>query len=929
MQRTLGKIFGTSNDRAIKRLFPLIDRINSLETSVSRLSDADLQGRTVAFRERLEQGEPLDDLLVEAFATVREAAKRTLGQRHYDVQMIGGVMLHQGRIAEMKTGEGKTLVATLPSYLNGLTGRGVHVVTVNDFLAKRDAEWMGQLHRFLGLEVGSIVHGLTDAQRQAAYGADVTYCTNNELGFDYLRDNMKFSLKSCVQRELHYAIVDEVDSILIDEARTPLIISGPSEQNTQIYTIANRLIPSLQAGTAAEASKGIEETGDYWVDEKAHSATFTEEGTRKIEKMLRVDNLFDPGMLPVLHAMQQALMAHALKRLDVDYVVRVGEDGKKEVVIVDEHTGRLMPGRRWSDGLHQAVEAKEGITVRSENQTLASITFQNYFRMYEKLSGMTGTADTEAEEFAKIYNLDVSLIPTHRPLVRVDGADVVFKTKKEKFNAVIDELKERHEAGQPVLVGTISIETSEMLSTKLKKVGIKHTVLNAKKHESESEIVAQAGRKGAITISTNMAGRGTDILLGGNPEQMALARCGYDRNHEDFEAIHAQFEAQCHAERKEVLAAGGLHILGTERHESRRIDNQLRGRAGRQGDPGSSQFFLSLEDDLLRIFEADRVKQWWDRVGVEEGEAIENRMLSRVIEGAQKKVEGRNFDMRKHLLDYDDVMNKQRQAFYARRLIAMSADDEARRTEVEACIEGFVVNLLARTWPQRGDPEDDDLVEIAHALEAQFGIAYSIEEPPFRTDDGSRHADADAFGHALLERLNEVVEAKREEGRELKEEVYAELASYPSFDDIVRDLQLQILDAQWKGHLHTMDSLRESISLRGYAQRDPKIEYQREGFELFGEMEQRIDDALAEFVFKFVYPRPNLQPQATTRRIDGRDPVPAARTASASKAPASAAAAAAGGAGLAQAEDGPAGKVGRNAPCPCGSGKKYKKCCGA
>jgi preprotein translocase subunit SecA len=930
MQRTLSKIFGTSNDRAIKRLLPLVEQVNVLEPGVSRLSDADLRARSTDFRQRLENDEPLDDLLPEAFATVREAAKRSLGQRHYDVQLIGGIMLHNGRIAEMKTGEGKTLVATLPSYLNGLTGCGVHIVTVNDFLAKRDAEWMGQLHRFLGLEVGAIVHGLSDAERQAAYGADVTYCTNNELGFDYLRDNMKFSLASCVQRELHFAIVDEVDSILIDEARTPLIISGPSEQNTQIYTIANRLIPSLKMGSAAEPSKGIEETGDFWIDEKTHSATFTDEGMRKVEGMLRVDNLYDPGMLPVLHAMQQALMAHSLKRIDVDYVVRVGEDGKKEVVIVDEHTGRLMPGRRWSDGLHQAVEAKEGITVRSENQTLASITFQNYFRMYDKLAGMTGTADTEAEEFGKIYNLDVSLIPTNRPLIRDDSADVVFKSKKEKFNAVVDELKERHETGQPVLVGTISIETSEMLSGKLKKIGLKHTVLNAKKHEGESEIVAQAGRKGAITISTNMAGRGTDILLGGNPEQMALAQCGHDKAHENFEAVHAQFESRCAMERKEVLEAGGLHILGTERHESRRIDNQLRGRSGRQGDPGSSQFFLSLEDDLLRIFEADRVAQWWDRVGVEEGEAIENKMLTRVIEGAQKKVEARNFDVRKHLLDYDNVMNKQRQAFYARRLTAMSSDEDAVREEVEACLEGFVVNLLEQTWPHRGDPEDDEYVEMSHALEAQFGVAFSIEEPPFRTDDSKRHGDKDALGHAILERLTRVLEEKKEEGRLLKEETYAGLEAYPSFDQIVRDLQLQILDNQWKAHLHTMDALRESINLRGYAQRDPKIEYQREGFGLFGEMEQRIDDSLAEFVFKFGYPRPNLQPQATARRVDGgrtatrRAPSAPGAAARADGAPASRAAAAAG--GRAAVAD---GKVGRNDPCPCGSGKKHKKCCGA
>ncbi len=926
MQRILNKIFGSSNDRAIKRLLPLVEQINAHEGTLSKLSDADLRGRTTVFRERLDNTEPLEELLPEAFATVREAAKRTLGQRHYDVQLIGGIMLHEGRIAEMKTGEGKTLVATLPSYLNGLTGRGVHIVTVNDFLASRDAEWMGQLHRFLGLEVGAIVHGLTDTQRVAAYAADVTYCTNNELGFDYLRDNMKFSLESCVQRDLHFAIVDEVDSILIDEARTPLIISGPSEQNTQMYTIANRLIPSLEAGEAAEPSKGIEESGDFWIDEKVHSATFTDQGMRKVEKMLRVDNLYDPGMLPVLHALQQALMAHTLKRVDVDYVVRPGDDGRKEVVIVDEHTGRLMPGRRWSDGLHQAVEAKEGIEVRSESQTLASITFQNYFRMYEKLAGMTGTADTEAEEFAKIYDLDVRLIPTNRPLVRNDEADVVFKTKREKFNATLDELQERHEAGQPVLVGTISIETSEMLSKKLKKVGLKHTVLNAKKHESESEIVAQAGRKGAITISTNMAGRGTDILLGGNPEIMALEKLGHDKDHADFEVVHAQFEAQCAAERKEVLEAGGLHILGTERHESRRIDNQLRGRAGRQGDPGSSQFFLSLEDDLLRIFEADRVKEWWDRVGVEEGEAIENRMLSRVIEGAQKKVEGRNFDVRKHLLDYDNVMNKQRQAFYSRRLTAMSSDDKELHEELQACFEGYVANLIDRIWPHRGDPDNEEYVEMAHALEAQFGISFSIEEPPFRTADGERHGDRDALGHAILSILETALVGKQEEGRVLKQETYADIENYPSYQQIVRDLQLQILDQQWKAHLHAMDQLRNSVNMRAYAQKDPKLEYQREGFGLFGEMEQRIDDTFAEFALKFGYPRPNLGPQATHRRVDG---AAAARSGSqpAGSQPARGPLASAGGAGAGM--EGARGKTGRNAPCPCGSGKKFKKCHGA
>jgi len=932
MQRILSKVFGTSNDRAIKRMLPLVERINVLEDDLAKLSDADLRGRTGIYRGRLEQGEPLDDLLPEAFATVREAAKRSLGQRHYDMQLVGGIILHQGQISEMKTGEGKTLVATLPSYLNGLTGRGVHVVTVNDFLASRDAEWMGQLHRFLGLDVGAIVHGLSDQQRQAAYAADVTYCTNNELGFDYLRDNMKFQLENCVQRDLHFAIVDEVDSILIDEARTPLIISGPSEQNTQIYTIANRLIPSLQAGVAPEPAKGIEESGDFWIDEKAHSATFTDAGMAKVEKMLRVDNLYDPQMLPVLHAMQQALMAHTLKRADVDYVVRPGDDGSKEVVIVDEHTGRLMPGRRWSDGLHQAVEAKEGIQVRSESQTFASITFQNYFRMYDKLAGMTGTADTEAEEFAKIYNLDVALVPTHRPLLRADEADVVFKTKKEKFNATVDELKERHAAGQPVLVGTISIETSEMLAKKLKREGLKHTVLNAKKHESESEIVAQAGRKGAITISTNMAGRGTDILLGGNPEIMALEKCQHDKDHPDYEATLAKFEAQCAAEREEVLAAGGLHILGTERHESRRIDNQLRGRSGRQGDPGSSQFFLSLEDDLLRIFEADRVAQWWDRVGVEEGEAIENRMLSRVIEGAQKKVEGRNFDIRKHLLDYDNVMNKQRHAFYARRLKAMHADDKELLEEVQACLEGYVADLIGRIWPQRGEPDDDNYVAIAHALEAQFGTAFSIEEEPFRTADGGRHPEGDALGHAILAKLNGVLEEKKEEGRNLKNGEYADFENYPTFEMVIRDLQLQILDQQWKQHLHTMDQLRGGINMRAYAQRDPKLEYQREGFALFGEMEQRIDDTLAEYAFKFSFPRPNLGPQATQRRVDANAQAApqSAEGGNAGAAPPPAAIAGAAARTTPGAPDGEApGKVGRNAPCPCGSGKKFKKCHGA
>ncbi|MGH0035364.1 MAG: preprotein translocase subunit SecA [Myxococcota bacterium] len=913
MQNILKKVFGTKNDREVKRIVPIVDQINRLETEFENLPDAGLKGRTADYRQRVENGEPLDDLLPEAFATVREAAKRALGQRHFDVQLIGGIVLHRGSIAEMKTGEGKTLVATLPSYLNALTGRGVHVVTVNDYLAKFHAEWMGGVHRFLGLQVGNIIHGLSDAERKAAYAADITYATNNELGFDYLRDNMKLMLENCVQRDLHYAIVDEVDSILIDEARTPLIISGPSEENTQIYLVANRLIPSLKEGTKGEPSQGIEETGDYWLDEKAHSATLTEAGIHKVEKMLGVENLYDPQMLPVLHAVNQALAAHSLKRKDVDYLVEVGESGQREVVIIDEFTGRKMPGRRWSDGLHQAVEAKEGIAVQSENQTLASVTFQNFFRMYDKLAGMTGTADTEAPEFAKIYDLDVLSIPTNRPMIRDDQADVVFKTKREKFDAVADEIKERQATGQPVLVGTIAVETSEMLSKKLRKKGVKHNVLNAKHHAREADIVAQAGRKGAVTISTNMAGRGTDILLGGNPEFLALEKCAQDREDPEFPVLLSKFEAQCEQERQEVVEAGGLHILGTERHESRRIDNQLRGRAGRQGDPGSSQFFLSLEDDLLRIFEADRVKQWWDRVGVEEGEAIENKLLSRVIENAQKKVEARNFDIRKHLLDYDDVMNRQRKAFYARRRQVLAQDQV--HEEVLAMTEGLLVGTLEQHWPEKGDPDEDALREIETAVQAQFGLAFDVEAPPFKVD-GVLANDRDALGRALFEKLEAFLVEKKQRCAEKAAE-YPDLA-YPAFEWFERDIILRILDAQWKDHLHSMDGLREGIGLRGYAQKDPKVEYQREGYGLFAEMEERVDAQAAEIIFKFVLPEPRVQPAAPPR--------PSAADAPASRAPQGR-----GARKRAEAADRPdrAGKVGRNDPCPCGSGKKHKKCCGA
>jgi preprotein translocase subunit SecA len=925
MPSLLQKIFGSHNERVIKGITPLVERASRLEPAYSRESDAALRAHTAAFRERLERGEPLDDLLPEAFATVREAAKRTLGQRHYDVQLIGGVVLHRGCIAEMKTGEGKTLVATLPAYLNALAGRGVHIVTVNDYLARRDAEWMGQVHRFLGLEVGCITHDQSEFDRRRAYHADISYVTNNELGFDYLRDNMKYSLEQCVQRELCYAIVDEVDSILIDEARTPLIISGPSEQNTQLYAMVNRVIPQLKAGTQGDHKGGIEETGDYWVDEKHHSATLTEEGVHRVEQILRVENLYAPEMMPVLHAVNQALVAHTLKKLDVDYVVKPGESGQKEVVIVDEFTGRLMPGRRWSDGLHQAVEAKEGIQVRSENQTLASVTFQNFFRMYEKLAGMTGTADTEAPEFAKIYDLDVIVVPTHRPMIRKDLADVVFKTRREKFEAVVDEIRERHEKGQPVLVGTISIETSEMLSGKLRKQGVTHNVLNAKHHEREAEIVAQAGRQGAVTISTNMAGRGTDIVLGGNPEFLALARCGHDKAHPEYAATLARFEAECAAERVQVVESGGLHILGTERHESRRIDNQLRGRSGRQGDPGSSQFFLSLEDDLLRIFESDRVKQWWDRVGVEEGEAIENRLLTRVIENAQTKVEARNFDIRKHLLDYDDVMNRQRRAFYERRRDVMSRSEA--HPEILAMAEGLIVSLLAAHWPERGDPEPEALADLARAFDTQFGVPFDPSAPPFRVD-GKPAAERDALGRAVLDRVVASLEEKRRRCDELARQ-YASIG-YPRFEDFERDILLKILDAQWKDHLHTMDGLREGVGLRGYASRDPKIEYQREGYALFEEMNARIDEQVIDIVWKFALPQPvqeRAAPPAPAAAPGARVAPPLAVAAGARAAAAGARPGPGGGAAPQRGEKGV--KVGRNDPCPCGSGKKYKKCCGA
>jgi len=906
MANLFQRFVGSKNDRELRRLLPLVERANRLEPALMKLPDSALQARSGQFRERLDRGEAPFALIPESFAVVREAMKRTIGKRLFDVQLLGGAVLHEGRIAEMKTGEGKTFVATLPCYLNALGGRGVHVVTVNDYLARRDAEWMGAIHRFLGLSVGCILSDLSEEERRHSYACDITYGTNNEFGFDYLRDNMKPTVEMCVQRELHYAIVDEVDSILIDEARTPLIISGPSEQNTEIYRIANQVIPRLSRGQKADPKTGAPESGDYWVDEEHRTTALSEEGVHKVEQLLRVENLYDPQLLPLLHAVNQALSAHALKRRDVDYVVQPGEGRKLEVVIVDEFTGRLMKGRRWSDGLHQAVEAKEGISVQSESQTYASVTFQNYFRMYEKLAGMTGTADTEAPEFAKIYDLDVLVVPTNRPMLRDDLPDVVFKSEREKFGAVIEDIAERHERGQPVLVGTISIENSERLSKLLAKRGVRHNVLNAKQHAREAQIVAQAGRRGAVTISTNMAGRGTDIVLGGSAEQLALDRCGGDRQHDHYARFLADFESRCAAERGAVVAAGGLHILGTERHESRRIDNQLRGRSGRQGDPGSSQFYLSLEDDLLRIFGSERMQPWMERLGLQEGEAIESRMLTRQIENAQRKVEARNFDTRKHLLDYDNVMNLQRRTFYGKRREILARED--LHEEILEITESVLVDVLGDYWPEKSEPGPQQLAALAAALAAQFGVTFHPEQPPFM-EAGRLARGKDELGRAVLSRLRDFLAQKRGDCDQLAEQ-HSEVG-YPSFARLEREILLSVADRQWKDHLHAMDGLREGVSLRGYAQRDPKIEYQREGFGLFEQMNRRVDAEVAQLLFRL--PLPGAEAFAA------RLPAPAEPAFSGlprGAAPAGRAARR-------------AGRVGRNDPCPCGSGKKFKKCCGA
>jgi preprotein translocase subunit SecA len=946
MLKLIQKIVGTKNERELRRMAPAVEAVNRHEPEIKALSDDALCAKTGEFRERLERGEPIDDLLPEAFAVCREAAVRTIGQRHYDVQLIGGMALHEGKIAEMKTGEGKTLVATLPVYLNALAGRGVHVVTVNDYLARRDAEWMGRIYRFLGLRVGVVVHGLNDRQRKDAYAADVTYGQNNEFGFDYLRDNMKFSLDDYVQRDLHFAIVDECDSILIDEARTPLIISGPAEEATEKYYTIDRVVPRLARDE------------DYTVDEKLRSVVLTEDGIAKVERLLGVSNLYDPTQIETLHHVNQALKAHVIFKRDVDYVVKDGE-----VLIVDEFTGRLMPGRRWSDGLHQAVEAKEGVTIERENQTLATITFQNYFRMYTKLAGMTGTADTEAVEFKKIYNLDVLVVPTHMPMIRKDLADVVYKTEREKFDAAIEEIKECHERGQPVLVGTISIEKSEELAGMLKRAGIRHHVLNAKQHEREAEIVAQAGRFGALTISTNMAGRGTDIILGGNAEFLAAAEAGTkDPAEPTYREALERYRAQVAGEREQVLAAGGLHIIGTERHEARRIDNQLRGRSGRQGDPGSSRFYLSLEDDLMRRFGADRIQGLMERLGMEEGVPIEHRYITRAIENAQKKVEAHNFDIRKHLLEYDDVMNKQREVIYHRRRQVLAgqfvvADEEGDgeeaaegegatrvvelKDEVLAMARGLCDGLIAAVASREVPPAEWNWNGLSDVLFKQFSVRFNLPADLRQlaaADEGASNG-ADV-ADLTPERLQEIVFRRLTGLYDEKERLF----SVPVMRHLEKVILLQTIDSLWKDHLLAMDHLKEGVGLRGYAQVNPLQAYKKEGFEMFEEMMGRIEEDAVQKLFAVQLAREETR-EAVAEGADGG--------ALAAVAPAAAPERArpvqrlferfeqerhhqqqmvlshGGGQELKTETVRRQGdKTGRNDPCPCGSGKKYKKCHG-
>jgi len=937
MPSIVAKVFGTKNDREIARLRPQVQAINALEAAMQALSDDEMRAQTAEFlqqvRERSAEASTdeekraaekaaLDELLVPAFALVREAGRRVLQMRHFDVQLIGGMVLHQGRIAEMKTGEGKTLVATLPVYLNALAGRGVHVVTVNDYLAHRDSEWMGRLYKFLGLTVGVIVHDLADQDRKAAYACDITYGTNNEFGFDYLRDNMKFDLADCCQRSHHFAIVDEVDSILIDEARTPLIISGPSEESTDKYYRIDRIIPRLQRGDPPEKDEKPA-TGDYYLDEKQRTATLTEEGVAKCEEALGVDNLYDIANMELIHHVYQGLRAHTLYKRDVDYVVKEENDPQtgrmeKKVLIVDEFTGRLMPGRRWSDGLHQAVEAKEGVKIERENQTLATITFQNYFRMYKKLAGMTGTAETEANEFHSTYKLDLAVIPTNRALIRLENRDVVFRTEREKFNAVVEEIKDCSQRGQPVLVGTISVEKSERVAALLQKARVPHVVLNAKFHEKEAEIVAQAGRKAAVTIATNMAGRGTDILLGGNPEQMArvaLARKGVNWDAlpgDERLAALAPYKAETDREHDEVVSLGGLHIIGTERHESRRIDNQLRGRAGRQGDPGASRFYLSLEDDLLRIFGGEKISGLMLRLGMEEGQPIESKLISRRIAAAQEQVEGQHFESRKHLLEYDDVMNKQREAIYGMRHDLLAGLDQ--KEFLMGVAEGSVEADLDTFCGRDVHPDKWDLAGLRQSLKERFGVDFQ----------GAVHADTLTFqelGHALMDLLRQKYDEKEA------------LIGAPQLRHFERLVMLNIVDNLWKDHLLAMDHLKEGIGLRGYGQRDPLIEYKKESFDMFQDLMERVEgDSVRTVFLARIQTREEQEQELTARREaetqalrDYEREMERRKQKQARELRFSGASEPTPVATVVRNDD----KVGRNDPCPCGSGKKYKKCHGA
>ena len=896
------KIFGTENDRFLKSIRPTIAQINSFEDQLKNLSDAELTAKTADFKQRIANGESLDSILPEAFAVVREAGKRVLGMRHYDVQLVGGIVLHKGRIAEMKTGEGKTLVATLPMYLNALEGRGAHLVTVNDYLAARDAEWMGRIYKFLGLSVGTILNGMNTKERRVAYNSDITYGTNSEFGFDYLRDNMKFDINNYVQRDLRYAIVDEVDSILIDEARTPLIISGPSDESTDLYVRVNAVVRTLR------------DEEHFTKDEKAKNAILTQEGIYRLENLLGVTNLYAPENLELVHHVQQALKANFMFHRDVDYVVK-NIDGVDKVMIVDEFTGRLMEGRRYSDGLHQALEAKEGVKVERENQTLATITYQNFFRMYDKLSGMTGTADTEAREFAEIYNLGVTVIPTNKPVIRQDLPDQIYKTQVAKENAVVREILEKNAKGQPVLVGTVSVEKSERISSLLTKMGIKHNVLNAKFHMKEADVVAQAGRKGTITIATNMAGRGTDIVLGGNPEKLAYAEAEatmefVDTESPEFKEILDKYEKICAEEKKEVLAAGGLHIVGTERHESRRIDNQLRGRSGRQGDPGSSRFFLSLEDDLMRIFGSERLSNVMSRLGLEDDQPIEHKLISKSIENAQKKVEGHNFSIRKNVLEYDDVMNQQRKTIYALRRSILTGG-EANKQVIYSMIEDIINTNLRNIIPEKSTPDSWDYSLVKDFLAGT--IAYN-EDMRAQLDENMFSDIIDPNNYAGHKNEAALTLMAQKCYDFLLEQYDKKMSQYDKelSNEIERHIVLEVLDIFWRRHLLSMDHLREGIGLRGYGQKNPKLEYKREGFAMFQDMMFNIyteavkrlfsvqvvtQEAVEKFEQKEQKKEAEVQKNTTAPTLE-KEPVKRA-----------------------------APKVGRNDPCPCGSGKKFKQCC--